>query len=158
MKSDNLERTNPELDLSDYKSKNAQKRSKILNSKYKHIVNKYKTSYQTYIKRIVESMPKSIVLETLNVQKEMKSKHYISSKLGFTPFYKIQQCFEYNCNKYGVELIYAPKDFPSTQMCSCCGSIKKMSSQKEYICKICGSRFDRDINAAFNLENYAYTL
>jgi len=42
--------------------------------------------------------------------------------------------------------------FPSTQRCSVCGSMMKMSiKDREYICKHCGAVLGRDLNSSLNL-------
>lgn len=54
-----------------------------------------------------------------------------------------------------VECIEAPRSFPSTQLCSACGSRQKMAIQvRTYICPTCQSAIPRDLNAAINLKNY----
>ena len=59
---------------------------------------------------------------------------------------------EYKCGFAGIPLIIAPTNFPSTKMCSRCGSIKPMKlSERKYKCPVCGLIIDRDINASINL-------
>ena len=51
----------------------------------------------------------------------------------------------------GGKLIKTDKWFPSSQLCSKCGSIKKIPlSQRTYICE-CGNIIDRDFNSAINI-------
>ena len=152
-----LEKTNLVIkDKSEYKSNNAKKRSLKLAKMYRKIHNIYDTYIRTIAKNTVMVKPKAIVMEDLQVEK-MRKHHFIASKLGFyTPFRHIRDIFEWNCSKYNVPFILAPKDYPSTKMCSKCGNIKNIWNAKTYVCYNCGAKINRDINASFNLENYYY--
>ena len=60
----------------------------------------------------------------------------------------------------GIPVVYAGRWYPSSQICSNCGYINKISpTAKYYRCELCGYVEDRDFNAAYNLANiadYAY--
>ena len=57
----------------------------------------------------------------------------------------------YKLEAKGGKLIKTDKWFPSSQLCSKCGSIKKIPlSQRTYICE-CGNIIDRDFNSAINI-------
>ena len=57
----------------------------------------------------------------------------------------------YKLEAKGGRLIKTDKWFPSSQLCSKCGSIKKIPlSQRIYICE-CGNIIDRDFNSAINI-------
>ena len=148
------EKTNP-LNEEDIGS-NAKKRQEKLAKKYKKITDIMDTYIRTVSKKIVSRKPRAIVMETLNVT-SMKKKRHVSKSLGFhIGFYKIRRVFEHNCEKFSVPLIFADPNYPSTQLCSVCGSRYKVGISRIYNCPVCGNCMDRDINAAFNLENYAY--
>ena len=57
------------------------------------------------------------------------------------------------------ELILANKWFPSSKRCSKCGNIKSDLKLKDriYKCNECGLTIDRDLNAAINLKQYAFS-
>ncbi len=67
-----------------------------------------------------------------------------------------RRMLEYKCQWYGAQLIIAPRDFPSTQLCSQCGhrNGRIPLNQRVFCCKACGLEVDRDLNAAMNLRNY----
>lgn len=49
--------------------------------------------------------------------------------------------------------------FPSTQLCSSCGErVQKQLGDRTHECPHCHLTIDRDLNAAFNLKNYAVGL
>ena len=63
---------------------------------------------------------------------------------------------KYKLSDRGKQLIRIDKWFPSSQMCSCCGTIHseiKNLSIREWVCPDCGAFHDRDINAAINIRN-----
>ncbi|MCI7478248.1 MAG: transposase, partial [Selenomonadales bacterium] len=49
--------------------------------------------------------------------------------------------------------------FPSSKLCSCCGTVKKdlKLSDRVYRCK-CGNIIDRDLQASINLKAYGENL
>ncbi len=63
---------------------------------------------------------------------------------------------DYKAKWREVELIVAPRVFPSSKTCSGCGNRKAelLLSEREYRCEQCGLRIDRDTNAAINLARY----
>ena len=55
--------------------------------------------------------------------------------------------------EHGRTLIRVDRFAPTTQICSICGTPngKKPLSVREWVCVGCGSRVDRDLNAAVNI-------
>ncbi|MBR0419245.1 MAG: transposase [Erysipelotrichaceae bacterium] len=65
---------------------------------------------------------------------------------------------EYKLLERGKQLVRVDKFFPSTQLCSKCGSIKKIPlSQRVYQCG-CGLIINRDLNSAINIRNEGLRL
>ena len=92
-----------------------------------------------------------MVFETLdlaNMSKKYKKSMY---DFGFNTFLSI---LEYVAHKTGKTVTYADKYYPSSQLCSDCGyqnHLLKDVSIREWICPVCGTHHDRDLNAAKNL-------
>ena len=56
---------------------------------------------------------------------------------------------------HGIEVVLADRYYPSSQICSSCGSRKPMKlSERVYKCSVCGLEIDRDFNASINLKHY----
>ena len=146
-----LEKTNPEAELSN----RARKRIYWYRKANRKIANIEENDVQLFTKRVIDKKPSKVVMETLDLRNYMKKKPYIEKYIHYIPLFRFREVMEYKCNKFGIDFELAPKDYPSSQICSKCGNIKKIWSQKTYICPICGNRMDRDINAAINLANYS---
>jgi putative transposase len=58
------------------------------------------------------------------------------------------------------QIIKVDRFFPSSKTCSKCGWINNSFSLKdrEWICSQCGTKHDRDVNAATNILNEGYRL
>ena len=104
--------------------------------------------------KLVELLPKRVVMENLNVSGMMKNKH-LSEAIAEQGFYRFISYMKYKCEWNGIEFIQADKFYPSSKTCSCCGKIRKdlKLSDRVFRCE-CGAEIDRDINAAINLKNY----
>lgn len=122
-----------------------------INKKISDIRNNY--IHQTTHK-LIELLPKRVVMEKLNVLGMMKNKH-LAKAIGEQNFYKFIEYMKYKCEWNGIEFIQVDRFYPSSKKCSCCGNIKKdlKLSDRVYVCK-CGLNIDRDLNAAINLKNY----
>jgi len=73
------------------------------------------------------------------------------SDLGFAQFTTI---LGHKAKEYECEVIKIDRFFPSSKLCSACGTLKKDLSLKDrlYTCGSCGLIIDRDRNAAINIK------
>lgn len=60
---------------------------------------------------------------------------------------------EYKCNGYGRHFVKIDRWFPSSQRCGHCGHIveKLPLNIRSWDCPSCGTKHDRDVNAAKNV-------
>lgn len=138
-------------------SRRSKKRLDRRNKIYAKITHIKEAFYHKTIKSIVKRNPKAIVIETLRtkeMQRASKS-HYLDHELAHADFYKMHRIFIDKCNRYGVKLIQADIEYPSSQLCSHCGYRQDIGSNHTYRCPICGLELNRDINAAINLRKLA---
>lgn len=132
-----------------------EKQLKLINRRLSNI---RKTYIHTVTSEIVKTKPSCIVIEDLAISNLMKNK-YRSNAIQDAEWYFFRQCLEYKAQFTGVELKLANRFFPSSKKCNKCGSVKKFLSLSErtYICKCCGFVCDRDLNAAYNLRDLAFS-
>ena len=98
-----------------------------------------------------------IVIEDLKVGNMIKN-HKLAKSIADASFAEFRRMLEYKAKWYGREIIVAPSNYASSQLCSDCGnksSQTKDLSCRTYICPVCGMIMDRDINAAKNLLKLA---
>jgi putative transposase len=106
------------------------------------------------INEVVKTKPLYITIEDLNVRGMMKNKH-VSRVIANQNFYRFKVWLEQACKKRNIEFRMVDRFYPSSKLCSNCGTKKtKLSlSERTFECECCGSKLDRDYNASINLEN-----
>ena len=103
---------------------------------------------------LVKTKPKVIVLEDLNVAGMRKNKH-LSHAIQSASISMFKTILENKATSLGIEVVYADRFYPSSQLCSKCGNIKPIKlSERTYKCTKCGLEIDRDFNASINLKHY----
>lgn len=96
---------------------------------------------------------KVIGIESLKVKNMIKNKK-LSKALSDANFGEIVHQLEYKSNWYGRTVSAISQWFPSSKMCSGCGSLysgKWSLGIREWDCD-CGEHHDRDLNAAINIH------
>ncbi len=95
----------------------------------------------------------TVVIEDLNVAGMLKN-HKLAKAINDVQFGEFRRQLEYKALLYAATLVIADRWFPSSKMCSCCGSKKESLSlsERNYHCEKCGLTLDRDYNAALNLR------
>lgn len=105
--------------------------------------------------RIVRSAD-VIVLEDLNV-KGMVRNHCLAGAIADVGMGEFRRQIEYKAAWYGRKVVVVDQWFPSSKTCSACGSYQQNMplSVRYWVCPDCGTRHDRDINAAKNIRSFA---
>ena len=95
----------------------------------------------------------AIVIEDLKVKNLMKN-HNLAKSIAEVSWSRFREMLDYKSRWYGRELIIAPPDYTSSQLCSDCGNRSSQTKDlacRVYICPECGLEIDRDYNASLNL-------
>jgi len=99
----------------------------------------------------------AIVIEDLRVSNMLKN-HKLAKAISEVSWAEFRTMLEYKAEWYGREIIVAPSNYASSQLCSGCGnksSQTKDLSLRTYVCSECGLEIDRDYNASLNLLKLA---
>lgn len=104
--------------------------------------------------KIIKLLPKRVIMENLNVQGMIKNRH-LAKAIQEQNFYKFITYMKYKCEWNEIKFIQVPRFYPSSKICSSCGTINTnlKLSDRVYKCE-CGLKIDRDFNAALNLSRY----
>lgn len=144
-------------------SNNYKKTVSKLEEVYRKLKNARKKTAEEIVSKIVKNND-VIVIESLNIKrmtsKENKKKNLRKEILNST-FGKIKNILEYKCKWKEKILIKVSPYYSSSQICSNCNnkdeSMKEIN-KREYRCKKCGNKIERDINASINLINEGIRL
>ena len=95
----------------------------------------------------------AVVIEDLNVR-NMTRNHFLARAISDAAWRQMRAMLEYKCRWYGRDLIVIDRWYPSSKTCSACGHGAAILplSVREWECATCGTRHDRDINAAINIR------
>jgi putative transposase len=93
------------------------------------------------------------VIEDLTVH-NMLQNHRLARAISDASWSTMRGMLEYKTAWYRRDLVVIDRWFPSSKLCSNCGTItEKMSlSVRTWTCGGCGTTHDRDVNAAINLK------
>ncbi len=93
-----------------------------------------------------------IVIEDLNVAGMVRNRH-LARAIADCGWGEFRRQLEYKCQRYGRRLVVIDRWYPSSKTCSACGYllVSLSLSTRHWRCPSCGTRHDRDINAAKNI-------
>jgi putative transposase len=93
-----------------------------------------------------------IVIEDLNVAGMVRNRR-LAKAISDCGWGEFRRQLEYKCERVGRRLIVIDRWYPSSKTCSACGHllVELSLSTRHWTCPSCGTRHDRDINAAKNI-------
>ena len=101
-----------------------------------------------------------ICIENLS-PKNMVKNHALAKAVSDASWGEFRRQLEYKAEWYGKKIVVIDRFYPSSQLCSACGtqwSGTKDLSVREWTCPNCGTVHDRDCNAAKNILNEGLRL
>jgi putative transposase len=91
------------------------------------------------------------VIEDLTVRNMVKNGR-LARAISDASWRGFRSMLEYKCAWYGRELLVVDRWFPSSKLCSACGTLQEKMplNVRTWQCA-CGAAHDRDVNAARNI-------
>ncbi|MFF4378388.1 RNA-guided endonuclease InsQ/TnpB family protein [Kitasatospora sp. NPDC001547] len=93
----------------------------------------------------------TVVIEDLSVR-NMLANHKLARAISDASWAELRTMLEYKARWYGRDLVVIDRWFPSSKLCSACGTLRGSMplNVREWTCG-CGTTHDRDVNAAKNI-------
>jgi putative transposase len=93
-----------------------------------------------------------IAIEDLQVRDMVRNRR-LARAISCTGWAEFRTMLEYKAERYGRSVVAVDRWHPSTKTCSACGYLLVGLSlgTRQWTCPACGTRHDRDINAARNI-------
>ncbi|GGO32374.1 IS200/IS605 family element transposase accessory protein TnpB [Microbispora bryophytorum] len=93
----------------------------------------------------------TVVIEDLAVRNMVRN-HALARAISDASWRELRSMLEYKTAWYGRELLVVDRWFPSSKLCSVCGTLRNAMplGVREWTCA-CGLTHDRDVNAAKNI-------
>lgn len=99
-----------------------------------------------------------ICLEDLNV-KGMGQNHRLSRAIQGAAWSEFARQLCYKSEWQGKSVLFIGRFEPSSKLCHKCGYVNNdlTLSDRKWICPVCGEHLDRDVNAAINIRDIAFS-
>jgi putative transposase len=122
-------------------------------------INNRRSDFLHKISRELIDENQVIVLESFNV-KGMMQNHHLAGAIGNAAWSDFVTMLKYKAAWYGRQIVQIDRWFPSSKTCGSCGYVLESLplSARSWVCFKCGSKHDRDINAASNILKQGLNL
>lgn len=134
------------------KGSNNRKKAQIRIAKLLERITNKKDAYAHYVANELLTYFDTIFMEDLNVQGMLKN-HHLAKAIQEVGFYKFKETLVNKALVNDKQVVFIDKFYPSSKTCSVCGYKKQdlRLSDREWVCPNCGTKHDRDVNAAVNI-------
>ena len=140
------------------KVKGSHRRQKAIKrlAKLHEKVTNQRNDFQHKLSSKLTSENQAISLENLNV-KGMVKNHCLAQAISDAAWSSFVTKIEYKAEWFGKTVLRIGRFEPSSRICNNCGFYKNDLTLKvrEWVCPVCGTNHDRDINAAINIKKFS---
>ena len=146
------------LSKKDKESNNYQKQKVRLAKQARHITNQRK-DYLHKLSNEITNHYELVSVEKLDLKKMSKKEKKMGKSIYDNGYGMFQRMIEYKQIRKRHHFIKVDEKYPSSQLCSKCGyknPITKDLKVRKITCPECGDEYDRDINAAINIDREGY--
>lgn len=141
--------------------KQLSKKQKDSNNRHKQrvriakVFEKLTSQKDAYIHSVVNELLTyydTVFMEYLNVKGMLKN-HHLAKAIQEVSFYKFKETLINKALVNNKKVVLIDRFYPSSKTCSNCGYIKRelKLNDRYWTCPECGTKHDRDINAAINI-------
>ncbi|AKB78958.1 Mobile element protein [Methanosarcina horonobensis HB-1 = JCM 15518] len=136
-------------------SKRREKTRQLLSKIHEKISNQ-RNNFQHQISSKLIRENQAIALETLNV-KGMVKNHHLAQSISDSAWSSFVTKLEYKAEWFGKTILRIGQFEPSSKLCNVCGyhNSELTLKDREWVCPICKTPHDRDINAAINTKKFS---
>ena len=134
------------------KGSNNRDKARVKLAKANKKINDKKQYYLHAVSNVLINENQVICMEDLNV-KGMLRNHRLAESIAEMNFGEFRRILEYKARWYNRKIVFVDRYYPSSKTCGHCGyKYKNLTlSVREWDCPECGTKHDRDINAAVNI-------
>ena len=132
-------------------SNNREKQRVKIAKLFERMTNK-KDAYIHYVANELLKSYDTIFMEDLNIQGMLRN-HYLAKAISEVGFYKFKKILTAKALDNNKQVISIDRFYPSSKTCHKCGYVNHdlKLSDRSWVCPQCGTKHDRDINAAVNI-------
>ena len=134
------------------KGSNNRNKARIKFAKENKKINDKKQYYLHAVSNSLINENQVICMEDLNVRGMLRNRK-LAGSISEMNFGEFRRMLEYKAKWYNRKIVFVDRYYPSSKTCSHCGyKYKELTlSVREWACPECGTKHDRDINAAVNV-------